>query len=461
MKDVVLETIFKHQMIEKGDRIVIGLSGGPDSVFLFEMLRQLKDQLEISLYIAHINHGVRGKEARSDQDFVEEMSKKYNIPFYLKEADMNGYAKKHNLSQEEAGREIRYAFFNEILQELGGGKIAVGHNKNDQAETLLMRFFRGTGLDGLKGIEHRVNNIIRPILDISRDEIEAYLKEENIASKIDKTNLETIYNRNKIRLETIPHIEKNYNPNIVETLFRSSSNFKEDGDFLSSYSKDVFLKLSRKEASKISLNRQELDKEHNSIKSRIIRQAIEEIKGDLNGLSQKHIEDSLSFIEKGQTGRGIDLIDGIRLVLNYDLVEISRDSGLKKDKYSYELEEGLTVIESLNMEIKLEIIDRDNFEENIKYPYIKYFDYDNINGSLQIRNRRNGDIFKPLGMNGKSKKIKDFFIDEKVPRENRDLVPIIAIGEDILWLVGYRVSEDYKVTEKTKRILKIEVLRRI
>ena len=409
MKDVVLETIFKYQMIEKGDKIVIGLSGGPDSVFLFEMLRQLKDQLEISLYIAHINHGVRGKEARSDQDFVEEMSKKYNIPFYLKEADMNGYAKKHNLSQEEAGREIRYAFFNEILQELGGGKIAVGHNKNDQAETLLMRFFRGTGLDGLKGIEHRVNNIIRPILDISRAEIETYLKEENIASKIDKTNLETIYNRNKIRLETIPHIEKNYNPNIVETLFRSSSNFKEDGDFLSSYSKDVFLKLSRKEASKLSLKRQEFDKEHNSIKSRIIRQAIEEIKGDLNGLSQKHIEDSLCFIEKGQTGRGIDLIDGIRLVLNYDLVEISRDSGLKKDKYSYELEEGLTVIENLNMEIKLEIIDRDNFEENTKYPYIKYFDYDNINGSLQIRNRRNGDIFKPLGMNGKSKKIKDFF----------------------------------------------------
>ena len=182
----------------------------------------IREIIDFNIYIAHLNHGVRGKEALEDQLFVEQLAKKLGLTCYSKTVNMDEYAKKTGLSSEEAGRKLRYDFFREILDKIGGGKIAVAHNKNDQAETLIMRFFRGTGIDGLKGMEYISDDIIRPILGIEREEIERYLKKKNIETRIDKTNLEPIYNRNKIRLELIPYIEENFNSNIIDTLWRTS-----------------------------------------------------------------------------------------------------------------------------------------------------------------------------------------------------------------------------------------------
>ena len=461
MKGIVLENIEKYKLIDKKDNVLIGLSGGPDSVFLFHILKDLRKELDFNLHIAHVNHGIRGKEALKDQIFVEDLAKQYNLPFYLKLADMDGYAREHNLSSEEAGREIRYDFFNEILDRLGGGKIAVGHNKSDQVETMLMRFFRGTGIDGLRGIEYKNNNIIRPMLNIRREDLENYLKENGLESRIDKTNLETIYNRNKIRLETIPHIEKNYNPNLIDTVFRSSDNFKEDSDFLESYTDEIYKKITKRSKDMVLIDKESFLKEHRSIRSRILRKIIENIKGDLQGITQQHIVNSLDFIEMGNTGKMIDLLEDIKVFISYDRIKVGKNIEIYKEDFCFDLVGEKTKIDELKIEVELEVMDIDKFKTFGQNPYIKYFDYDKIKSNLQIRNRRNGDVFQPFGMDGRSKKVKDFFIDEKVPRDERDKVLFLTENDNILWLVGYRINDNYKITESTEKVLVVKILRRI
>ena len=186
MEDRVLKTIKKYNLIQEGEEIVIGLSGGPDSMALLYVLLDIREEIDFNIHIAHVNHGIRGKDALADEKFVEKLAKKINLPYYSKTVNMDKYAKEQGISSEEAGRKLRYGFFREILFKLGGGKIAVAHNKNDQAETLIMRFFRGTGIDGLKGMEYKNGDIIRPILGIERKEIEKYLLDRNIESRIDK-----------------------------------------------------------------------------------------------------------------------------------------------------------------------------------------------------------------------------------------------------------------------------------
>ncbi len=453
----ILDNIRKYNMIESGDKILIGLSGGPDSVFLFHVLNEIKNELNFSLYIAHINHGVRGEEALRDEKFVENLALENNIPYYLKTANMDEYAKENNLSSEEAGRKLRYDFFYHILDKINGDKIAVGHNKSDQAETILMRFFRGTGIDGLRGMEYKVGKIIRPILNIEREEIENYLIENNYEFKLDHTNLETIYNRNKIRLETIPHIEKNYNPNIIDTLFRTADNFKADSDFLYEYTKkayDNMLKLDIE--GEIILNKEKLLEEHNSIKSRVIRYSIGNILGNLQGITQKHIVDTLEFIENSETGKSINLIKNIIIKLEYENIIISNKDDSNKDKYSYILNIGKNNLEELNLIIDIDLIDIDGYKVLKDEHNTKYFDYSKIEGDLYLRNRRNGDIFFPLGMKGRSKKIKDFFIDEKIPRDKREEIPLLTDDKNIIWIMDYRISEKYKIDSDTNKVLRIK-----
>lgn len=456
MENIVLENIRKYNMIDKKDKVVIGLSGGPDSVFLFHILRILREKLDFTLHIAHINHGVRGKEALKDQLFVENLAREYKIPFYLKKADMDGYAREHNLSSEEAGREIRYDFFDEILRKIDGDKIAVGHNKSDQVETMLMRFFRGTGIDGLRGMEYKTGKVIRPMLNIDREDLENYLKEHNYKAMIDHTNLETIYNRNKIRLETIPYIEENFNPNFIDTIFRTSDNFKEDSDFLYKYTKKTYenmLKLDKEE--EIILDKGKFQKEEKAIKSRIIRYSIEKLIGNLQGITQQHIIDTIDFINESKTGKSIDLLKEIKVILSYDDIIFSKKRIVDEKEYTYQLKERSNRIEELDIKIDLDIINIGDIEGFSKDKYIKYFDYEKIKGELSIRNRRAGDIFAPLGMKGRSKKIKDFFIDEKIPRDKRDKIPLLTDEENILWIIGHRVSEDCKVDSRTKKVLRV------
>ncbi|RKD33883.1 tRNA lysidine(34) synthetase TilS [Thermohalobacter berrensis] len=458
MKNKVINTIKKYKLIEKGDNVLVGVSGGPDSMALLYILYEIRDYINFNLYVAHVNHGVRGKEADRDEEFVKKVCSKLDIPFYSKKVDMEEFAKKNRLSQEEAGRKIRYSFFREIIKKLGKGKIAVAHNKNDQAETLLMRFIRGTGIDGLKGMDYINGDIIRPLLDVERKEIESFLENSGIKARIDKTNLKPIYKRNKIRLELIPYIRENFNENIINTLFRTSTIMKVESDFLENYSKKIQNEvLKNKGKNEVSIDRDKFLEQHIAIKNRILRNCIENIKGNLKGIEEKHISDMITLIKEGSTGKRIDLPNNLIIRISYDtiIIEKKKKSNKKKELYYTVKINGITEVEDFGFEISTKVLHKDDFKMESKNKFIKYFDYDKIKDNLYIRNRKPGDIFKPLGMRGR-KKLKDFFIDEKIPREKRDLIPLLVDKENILWVIGYRISEQYKITNKTKRILVVE-----
>lgn len=455
MEEKVLTAIKEYELIEENDNIVVGVSGGPDSMALLYCLLEARKTIPFNIHVAHVNHGVRGEEARRDQLFVEKKCKELGLPFYTRNVNMNEYAKEKGITSEEAGRELRYGFFREILKDLGKGKIAVAHNMNDQAETILMRIMRGTGPDGLKGMEYKSNDIIRPILGIDRKEIEEYIVKKGIETVLDKTNLEPIYSRNKIRLELIPYIEKNFNPNIVNTLWRMSRIFSLDLNFLEKYTKIKFNNmLKRYDKNSIILHGGKFLEEHRSIQQRILRNAILEINNSLQGITETQISSAVDILKNFQTGKKFHFSNDIVLRTNYDEIIIEKSKESDKITYSYDIDVpgAISLDNGYYFETKI-IIKDDNFVME-KAKNVRYFDFDKVKGNLKIRNRREGDRFVPFGMRG-SKKLKDYFIDEKVPRDLRDRIPLVVDDENILWVVGYRTNDLYKVTDATKRILLI------
>lgn len=454
MRKKFKETIDKHQMLKKGDNVLVAVSGGVDSMALLYLLLEVQAEYGINLYVAHVNHGVRGEEAKRDQEFVKNKTKELGLKFFTKNVDMDGYAKEHKITSEEAGRILRYDFFTEIIKSLGTGKIAVGHNLNDQAETLLMRFLRGTGIDGLRGIEFKNENIIRPILAISREELEDYIKEESIEITQDHTNFQPIYTRNKIRLELIPYIEKYFNPNLVATMERTAKLAEIDSNFLEKYSKNRYNEIVKlKTKNRVILNSDLFNKEDKSIKLRIIRLAIEDVNKSLQGISQAQVALIFDIFTSQDTGKKVNISNGIIAKVSYNDLSIEREvKEQKSPDFNYSLEDGL-LLEEIDYSFSLKIYPVEKLDKKFK-DKTRYFDYDKISGDLRVRNRRKGDRFIPFGMKG-SKKLKDYFIDEKVPRNLRDNLPIITDDKNIIWVVGYRMSNIYRIDSDTKNVLEI------
>lgn len=455
MLEKVIGTIEKYEMLEEGDNIILGLSGGVDSMSLLHILLRLKDRYGISLHLAHVNHGVRGELAKRDQDFVEEVARKLDLPFYTTKVNMEDYGRRHKITSEEAGRILRYGFFNEIIDSLGGqGKIAVAHNLNDQAETLIMRFLRGTGLDGLRGIEHRNDNIIRPILDISRQELEDYIREQAIEITEDHTNFQAIYTRNKIRLELIPYIEENFNPNIIRTLERTANLAEIDSSFLEKLSEKSYNDIVKKEGeNRVILDLKGFQLEDLSIQQRLIRRSILEVNSNLQGISESQISLILDIFSQGETGKKVDIANNIRARVSYDNLIIEKKLGEDLGEFEYSLDRELFIGE-IGYKFHMSILEGQDFSKLPREKHTRYFDYGKMGQDLLVRNRRPGDSFRPFGMKGR-KKIKDYFMDEKLPRTLRDRVPLVVDGQDIVWVVGYRTSEDYKLDKDTEKILKI------
>ncbi|HHY76985.1 MAG TPA: tRNA lysidine(34) synthetase TilS, partial [Clostridiales bacterium] len=275
LKLVVEETIKKYNMLNYGDSVVVGFSGGPDSICLLHILMELKDKLGLNIYAAHLNHQFRGKEADEDALFVENICKEWGIQVYVKTFNVPAYAKEKGLSSEEAGREIRYKLFYEVAEKVNANKIAIAHNMNDNAETVLMNLFRGSGIEGLKGIEAVRDKIIRPLINVRRDEIESYCREKKLNPRIDKTNLEPIYSRNRIRLELIPYIEKHFNSNIMSTLQRLSEIANMENDFLNKEAEKLFLEIAMVSKNSIQYSINKIKNVHPALVRRIIRLGIE------------------------------------------------------------------------------------------------------------------------------------------------------------------------------------------
>ena len=302
MEEKVLNTIKKFNLIENGDKIILGVSGGPDSISMLNILNNIRNdkklQLKFDIIVAHVNHNIR-KEAIDDQKFVENFCKKINIPFYVKSIDIPQISKNQKIGEEEAGRNARYQFFDEILEKEHANKIAIAHNKNDKIETIIMNIFRGSGIAGLRGIEPIKNNkYIRPLIECERKEIEQYCKEQGIEPRIDKTNFENEYTRNKIRNIIITKKKKEFNPNIIETMDRLSNLVKEEDEYLEKLVETKYKQFIKEETTKqITLDLKKFNNEEKVIKSRLLLYTISRLLGSTKGIEKVHIEDIIKLCQ--------------------------------------------------------------------------------------------------------------------------------------------------------------------
>ena len=299
MKNKVIETIKKHNLIEHGDKLVLGVSGGPDSIAMLDILNEIKidEKIDLNFHIvvAHINHMIR-EEADDDEKFVKDFCKKKNIEFYSKSIDVQKLANTNKIGTEEAGRNVRYKFFNEVLEKTNSNKVAIAHNKNDKAETIIMNFMRGSGISGLRGMEEKRGKYIRPLIECERIEIEKYCEEQRLNPRIDKTNFENEYTRNKIRNAVIPYIKQEFNPNIINTLNRLSELVKEEEEYIEKQVKKSYYNLMVEENEKeIVLDLRKFNQEEKVIKSRLVLYTIMRLFGTSKGIEMIHVEDIIKL----------------------------------------------------------------------------------------------------------------------------------------------------------------------
>lgn len=449
-------TIKKYGMVEMNDRIVVGVSGGPDSMCMLHILLRLKEKYNLLIYGAHLNHQFRGKEADKDALYVEDICHKWGVPIFLKVSDVPAYAKEFGLSSEDAGRIIRYQLYDDVINKVKGTKIAVAHNLNDHIETIFMNLIRGSGMEGLVGIEATRDRIIRPLINTDRKDIEKYCKENGIVARIDKTNLEPVYGRNKIRLELIPYIENNLNPNIMNTISRFSSIIYEENDFFNIETQNAFLDVAKCFKNGIKYSIIKLQDYHIALKRRVIRAGFEKLPGGLKDIEYKHIEKIISILNC-KTGTAVILPNNLIAYISYNELIIKKNIKEETKKLHHRLEidsinhlsDMIICVKSLNLD---EVKNLGHKDDEV------YIDRSKIKENLVLRSRKSGDIFSPIGFKG-SKKLKDYFIDEKIPREERDDVVLIADGNEIIWVVGKRLSENYKITSSTRDILRINIIR--
>ncbi len=463
----VMSYIKDNNLINPKDRILIALSGGPDSVCLLNILYNLKGELDIEIGAAHLNHMLRDEEAFQDEEYVKNLCKSFNIPCFVKRVDINKYSKENKMSSEMAGRDARYNFFDEVIKEHGYNKIATAHNANDQAETILFRLMRGTGIEGLCGIKVSRDKIIRPILCLSRKEVEEYIEVTNLKPRIDKTNFEKIYNRNKIRLDILPYIKENFNEDIIQTLNRMSVLLQKDNEFIEKSARSFYEKYCVEQQDYFIIKKKMFDN-HEAVVTRVIRYALTNFSKTHYDFEMKHIYD-ICNLAKNNSGKVIDLPNKIYAENIYGDIYIkeriiNNNIHVKQEIVKQEIKINKDNIDGKKIAFQNNIIEfsvsNNDSNLNLKLNTLtKYFDFDKINNFISLRNRKNGDKIIPLGMSG-SKKLKDIFIDMKIPKEERDCVPLLCFDENISWIVGLRVSEEYKITNKTKNILKVIVKRK-
>lgn len=456
MIESVLNTITKNEMFNRGDKVIVAVSGGPDSICLLHILYVLKDKLGITLYAAHVNHCLRGKDADADEKYVEKFCQNLKIQFKSLKIDVNHISQEEGISCESAGRKVRYNFFEDLKNKLKAQKIAIAHNANDQAETILMRIMRGTGLDGLVGIKPVRDNVyVRPLICSTREEIEKYCNLNKLNPRIDKTNLETLYSRNKIRLQLIPYIQENFNKDIIKVLNRLSDTVKIDNEYLNYISQEKFKKYCDIKEEKVIISR-EAFLEKKAILSRIIRMALKVVTGNLKDFEKIHILNIIE-VQRHPTGKEQMLPNNVLVLNNYGNIVITKSikDVVPDYKRQYILQVGYNNIFPIKSNIYIKLIKIKEYFHCKKNRFIQYFDYDKIKGNIILRNRREGDKFIPLGMIG-NKKLKNLFIDLKIPKDKRDNIPIVCFGDKIGWIVGYRISELFKIDEYTRNILAIK-----
>jgi len=440
--------ISENSLINENDRILVGLSGGPDSIFLLYILHNYFNN---QLIIAHINHKLRGIDSDLDEKFIRTISQKLKIPLYVIREDVKKLSTKNKKSIEEVGRDVRFSFFNKILKVENFNKIALGHNLDDNVETILINFIKGSGMKGLIGIPEKRDNIIHPIINIKKEEILKYLEENKIEYRIDKTNFETDYLRNKVRNYLLPIIEKEFNKNFKEKILALSNILKVENRFLDDLVENIKNDILKFEDDFVKIDLKKLQNLHLSLKRRLIRKVINHFNKDLREYPLNHIDKVIS-LENKKTGKEIEL--------PLNLIAVKDKNNLIIERRDFEIPDFYIEIpdigsyQEIGMKIELSLVEKIS---KVKDPFISFFDYDKIELPLKIRKPMFGEKFKPLGLK-KEKKIQDFFVDSGIPKSVRWNLPILLDKkDDILWIVGVRISDDYKVTNLTNRVICIKI----
>ncbi len=456
----VRATVEKYRMLQEGDEVIVGVSGGVDSMVLLHVLMALQEEYDLSLVIAHLDHGIRGEESRRDADFVRDLAQGLGLRFETAVADVPALARSERISLQEAAREARYDFYEQVRKKYNGQKVALGQTADDQAETVLIRVIRGAGLGGLKGIPpSRRGGYIRPLIETSRREVERYAGKEGISSITDSSNIKDIYLRNKVRHDLIPHLEREYNPNIREGLTRMASILSREDDYLDRKAEEIMAGLIKGDDKGLSLDIPGLRTFHEAMCFRVLQKMLAIVLGgDLREIKTAHLEAIFRLLVHRAPNKVLCLPDGIYVEKHYTELFIRRGSPPAVIPFEYIVDvPGVTVLEGLGKKLvaRIERVKRRGAMDGDAE--IAYLDDDKLVHPLNLRSFEEGDRFVPLGMKG-HKKLKDFFIDAKVPKALRRRIPLLISGGTIVWVVGYRINEYFRLTEGSKRVLRAEYL---
>ena len=435
-------------LIRPGDKILAAYSGGPDSTALVNLLVELGREWPLEISLAHFNHKLRRTAAR-DERFVRAAAHRWGLPLFAKCRDVKAYARRKALNLEEAGRELRYDFLKKTAAKIGANKIATGHTMNDQAETVLMRLLRGTGRRGLGGISPIIEGtIIRPLLGIERQSLAVYLRKRGLKFCRDETNEDRRFLRNKVRLRLIPYLQKNYDAGIIRHLARLASLLQEEDDFLDQVTREKCRRLIMGTGMAQRLDRRSLFSLPMALARRCVRQFLRGLKGDLRGISYDDVDAVLGLAE----GKDLHLKKGLFLRREGGFI-FKRETSRPPRPYQYLwtgrgiLTVGEAGIEFQGRKIRKTRIREYLFDDGSRC----YCDAEKLDFPLMIRNRRDGDRYRPLGSPGR-KKLKEIFRARGISVQDRDRLPLFLCREKIVWVPGLPVAEEFRLTSETKTV---------
>ncbi|NLU32618.1 MAG: tRNA lysidine(34) synthetase TilS [Clostridiaceae bacterium] len=456
----VRKDICDYGLIEPGFHVVTGISGGADSVCLLKVMKELGREYNLSITAVHVNHMLRGTESDADEAFVMDLCRKWDIPVRAFRADIAGISRTDGLTEEEAGREVRYRYLFQVLRESSADVIATGHHYEDNAETVMLNILRGCGLEGLAGMDYRSGSIIRPLLGVRRSQIEDYLRCEGIPWRTDSSNLSNKYARNRVRNLLFPAIKEHFQVDPAPVINRLSALARRDNACLEEQARKVFMEFGRKMDTGTSLDAEVLVSLDYAISSRIVRMAWEQATGSLKGLENVHVDEIIKLCRESGTGKRLCLPGGWSALLSYGRLLLSPMPAAERVFWSYPVNvPGKVHVNEAHGILEAYVLSKDqmtrqfpNWQEIKETSKTQAFDYLKINCGINIRNRRDGDRIRPFRAPGE-KKLKKFFIDNKIPAEIRDEIPLVAAGSKILWVVGMRTSGEFRPDERTQSFL--------
>lgn len=450
----VRDAIGKHRLISPRDTVLAAVSGGPDSVCMLHTLLSLREELGFDVKVAHLDHRFRGDESHGDAEFVSELASRFGLPCICGEENVPEFLLSHSMSKQDAARMIRYRFLVRVSKLEYCQRIATGHNADDQAETVLMRLLRGAGADGLAGIPVKRGDIIRPLLEVWRDEIEAYLVRHDLPHRVDSSNLEPVYLRNRVRSDLLPLLSE-YNPNVARALTNLGtimSDVSSHFEALTDRALTEVVKSAR--VGQFALDLGKLTDYDEASRRCVFRRVFESLRPDLSPLAFHHVENLMNLVRRNEVGVSVELPDGARARLEHGVLVISHGAGPRPIPERDLPVPGSARFEDAGLRVSSELLKRRELPASLDAAGhdAAYFDWDAIEPPLLVRGRREGDRFGPFGMDG-SKSLKELMIDSKIAASFRDGVPLVCDREGILWVVGVRRSAAAPVTEATNTVL--------